>query len=42
MGPMDTDDLPQVTTVVRIETVEFCFRQSPSAHVVRKYRQDEC
>ena len=34
--PADTDDLPQVSTVMCIETVELCFRQSPSAHVVRK------
>ena len=32
----DTDDLPQVTTVMCIETVRLCFRQAPSAHVVRK------
>ena len=40
--PADTDDLPQVTTVMCIETVKLCFRQAPSAHGVRKYWQDEC
>ena len=34
MCPADTDDLPQVTTVMCIETAKLCFRQAPSAHVV--------
>ena len=39
MWPADTDDLPQVTTVMCIETVlKLCFDQAPSAHVIRKYR----
>ena len=25
MCPADTDDLPQVTTVMRIETIKLCF-----------------
>ena len=37
MWPADADDLPQVTTVMCIETAKLCFRQAPSAHVVSKY-----
>ena len=29
MWPADTDDLPQVTTVMCIETAKLCFRQVP-------------
>ena len=32
MWPADADDLPQVTTVMCIETAKLCFRQAPSAH----------
>ena len=38
MWPADTDDLPQVTTVMCIETAKLCFRQAPSAHVVMARR----
>ena len=36
--PADTDDLPQVTTVMCIETVKLCFRQAPNTHVVQARR----
>ena len=35
MWPADADDLPQVTTVMCIVTAKLCFRQAPSAHVVK-------
>ena len=37
MWPANTDDLPQVSTAMCIETVKLYFRQAPRAHVVRKY-----
>ena len=33
MWPADTDDLPQVTTVMCIEPVKLCFRQAPSGAI---------